>query len=182
MKIKYFFLGLLTSLLIISSFLYYVYNSNQETKIQNEEIMFNLVNLRELNLDEFENIGITNKSKSDTHDFFVINYWATWCKPCVSEMPSLIQLSKKEEFKNIKFIFATDEKKEKVINFLKKNKFSDNDLFYLYDKHNSNHQLEHKYLPTKYIIDRKKMIAYKIDGELDFNTNLFFNTLLTITK
>lgn len=32
---------------------------------------------------------------------FVVNFWATWCKPCVKEMPDLLKTS--EQFKDEKF-------------------------------------------------------------------------------
>ena len=32
---------------------------------------------------------------------YVINFWATWCKPCVKEMPDLMKINQK--FKNGKF-------------------------------------------------------------------------------
>jgi len=31
----------------------------------------------------------------------IVNFWATWCKPCKEEMPSLDNLSQNENFKNL---------------------------------------------------------------------------------
>lgn len=41
---------------------------------------------------------LLNKRNDTT---FVINFWATWCKPCVKEMPDLLKADQK--FKNEKF-------------------------------------------------------------------------------
>jgi thiol-disulfide isomerase/thioredoxin len=38
-------------------------------------------------------------STSDT--VYLVNYWATWCKPCIEELPDFLKLN--EEYKNRKF-------------------------------------------------------------------------------
>jgi thiol-disulfide isomerase/thioredoxin len=45
------------------------------------------------------------KNKSDTT--FVINFWASWCKPCVKELPAFEELNLKNENKNIKVILIS---------------------------------------------------------------------------
>ena len=42
------------------------------------------------------------------HDFkgqvVVLNFWATWCSPCVQEMPSLIEMSQRVKDKGVKVL------------------------------------------------------------------------------
>ena len=42
----------------------------------------------------------------------LINFWATWCKPCVEEMPSLIQEVKNHEADSLQLILVSLDDKE----------------------------------------------------------------------
>jgi len=38
---------------------------------------------------------------------YVVNFWATWCEPCVKELPAFQQVQKKCEGHKVKFIFVS---------------------------------------------------------------------------
>ena len=61
-------------------------------------------------------------NQSDT--VYVINFWATWCKPCIEELPAFQKLDSLYRDKKVKVIlFSLDSKKqvnEKLLPFLKK--------------------------------------------------------------
>jgi thiol-disulfide isomerase/thioredoxin len=51
----------------------------------------------------------------------LINFWATWCAPCVEEFPMIVELSDKYEGKGLKvYYFSADwsDRKDAVIKFL----------------------------------------------------------------
>jgi len=50
----------------------------------------------------------------------VLNYWATWCGPCVAEMPSLMKLMERTAESSVDYAFVTSEPEEKVRPFLEK--------------------------------------------------------------
>lgn len=37
-------------------------------------------------------------------DLLVVNYWATWCGPCVEELPYFVRLSKEYNEENVRFV------------------------------------------------------------------------------
>ncbi len=61
--------------------------------------------------------------KSDTT--YVINFWATWCKPCVAELPYFLELHEKYKDQKYKFIFVSldfpKQIQKKLVPFLEKN-------------------------------------------------------------
>jgi thiol-disulfide isomerase/thioredoxin len=50
----------------------------------------------------------------------LVNFWATWCKPCIMEMPSLIHLQELMNEEPIEFIFASDEDADQISKFISK--------------------------------------------------------------
>lgn len=57
---------------------------------------------------------------------YLVNFWATWCAPCVAELPSFEQLQKESANKPVKVILLSMDFKSKlksdVIPFVQKNK------------------------------------------------------------
>ncbi|KAB0632277.1 TlpA family protein disulfide reductase [Burkholderia latens] len=50
----------------------------------------------------------------------VVNFWASWCGPCVEEMPELVALSHQYRQKGIRFIGIGVDSNQNVKNFLQK--------------------------------------------------------------
>lgn len=53
-----------------------------------------------------------------------VNFWATWCRPCIKEMPSIAALQTQMAGKNIEFFFASDEEVEKIQKFMDSRKMN----------------------------------------------------------
>lgn len=56
---------------------------------------------------------------------YVVEFWATWCGPCIASMPHLSELQKKYADYGVEFISVSDEDLQTVISFLFKENKSD---------------------------------------------------------
>ncbi|MDH3381944.1 MAG: redoxin domain-containing protein, partial [Flavobacteriaceae bacterium] len=54
---------------------------------------------------DFENFKPFTQQQDDL--IYVINFWATWCKPCVEELPAFIKLHEKYQNKNVKVLLVS---------------------------------------------------------------------------
>jgi thiol-disulfide isomerase/thioredoxin len=65
-------------------------------------------------------------NNSDTT--YIVNFWATWCKPCVAELPEFEKINTDYKSKKVKVILVTMDFKEELTKrvkpFLQKNKYT----------------------------------------------------------
>ncbi len=73
--------------------------------------------------DKISDLEKRTDSSSDTT--YVINFWATWCKPCVDEMPYFLAFAKKHQDHPTKLILVSldfpDQAASKLIPYLQQN-------------------------------------------------------------
>ncbi len=50
---------------------------------------------------------LAEKTVKNNDTLYVVNFWATWCKPCVAEMPYFELASKKFTNKKVKVVFVS---------------------------------------------------------------------------
>ena len=95
-----------------------------------------------------------------------INYWGSWCPPCVAEMPSIQKLYESKGQK-IKFVLIAIQDKPTTFNpFLQKNKYT----MPVYEPKSpiSNNMLP-KVFPTTYILNKKGEIVLNETKTRDWN-------------
>ena len=97
----------------------------------------------------------------------LINFWATWCAPCIKEMPYLDQFEKKYKYKGFSVLaVSVDNQKSlsQVRSFIKTKKFSF-DIFLdpnmqIFKKLNGN------LMPTNVLIDKSGKVVWRHYGYL----------------
>lgn len=96
----------------------------------------------------------------------VVNFWATWCAPCVAEMPGFQNLYD-EYGDRVSFLFVANDEKAKVQKFIEKRDYTFPVYFQVSQ---APRELQSSSLPTTYFIDREgKIHVYKV-GAADWNS------------
>lgn len=118
-----------------------------------------------------------NLSSFIDSNYIIVNFWATWCPPCIKEIPDLIdlELKFKEKFKVI-FISVDSSPKETITKFLKKNSFR-NFQTYIDEDLKVAKKLEVKVMPTSIIIDSKLNEVSRIKGYINWLDKKIINSL-----
>jgi thiol-disulfide isomerase/thioredoxin len=111
----------------------------------------------------------------------VLDFWATWCGPCIGSFPKMQELVTKFENDNVEFFFintwenkAPDEVKKKVVEFLEDNNYSFNVLFDYEDDIVDKYKV--RGIPTTIAIDKNgdiiSIVRYNDDLAAIINENM----------
>ena len=95
-----------------------------------------------------------------------LSYWATWCPPCIAEMPSIQKLYENYG-QQIDLVLITKENPETVSDFLTKENL---DLPVYNPAMKTPQGLNDERLPTSYLIDGNGKILIKETGASDWNS------------
>lgn len=97
-----------------------------------------------------------------------LNFWATWCPPCIAEMPSIQVLHDKFKLDNEVVILTLEVEgnQDKANQFMKRKKL---DLPIYYPHSSIPSELFKGSLPTTIILDKEGNIAYTTFGMADYS-------------
>jgi peroxiredoxin len=118
--------------------------------------------------------GIKDLVANNSDKLRLINVWATWCGPCVSEYPDFITINRMYRGRDFEFIsISADDpsKKESVLKFLKRKESSvKNYLFSIDDKYKLIEAVDPKWqgaLPYTILVAPGGKIIYAKQGPID---------------
>jgi cytochrome c biogenesis protein CcmG/thiol:disulfide interchange protein DsbE len=127
-------------------------------------------------LPDFESKTIKNepiKLSQFAGKIVILNFWASWCGPCVEEMPSLIKLV--QAFPNDIDLVAIsgDSNMEDIESFMKSfpELKTQPNIHMIFDQDKKLSQQYQVYrLPESFVLDRTQKMVKKISGTIDWHT------------
>ncbi|KAB7529598.1 redoxin domain-containing protein [Flagellimonas olearia] len=96
----------------------------------------------------------------------VVNIWATWCPPCVAELPSFVELYGDYKDKVV-FAFVANDDRDKVLQFLEKKGYQ---LPVYFQTTSTPKELVSKSIPATYVISKSGKIVVDEKGAADWNS------------
>ena len=144
--------------------------TDKKIKRKNDQKKFTTVKLTDLNgkpisLDQFKGRTI------------FLNFWATWCKPCIREMPSIDSAQRLLSKNGIVFLLASGENTEQIKEFKENCRF---DLNFV--SLTNVEELSMDGLPTTYIYNPKGENVFAETGYRKWNDSTNIEMLLKINN
>ena len=99
----------------------------------------------------------------------VVNFWATWCPPCIAEMPSF-QALYEDYGDKVSFYFVSSEEPQKLQQFINKRGYS---LPVYLPLSTIPDKLKTNSLPTTYVLGRSGEIVVEKTGSADWDSSTF---------
>lgn len=156
-------------------FLNILFSCNQTKAIKEENITETKKQIAPVLTDYTQ---LFSKFSSESEKIYVVNYWATWCKPCIEELPHFMEVNKAFS-KNVNFemilvsLDKADARETDVLPFIEKNNIT-TDVFILSDNKRMTQWIPlvnerwSGAIPATAIYKNGKQVAFK-EGQLSKN-------------
>lgn len=107
-----------------------------------------------------------------------VNNWASWCPPCVAEMPTIQKLKNKVKEGNIVFVMVSfDDNAEKAKSFMNKKGY-DLEVYFP----GKNYPYSTSSIPATFILNKSGEIVSKYEGMADYSSDDFVGQLRKLSK
>jgi cytochrome c biogenesis protein CcmG, thiol:disulfide interchange protein DsbE len=109
----------------------------------------------------------------------VLNFWGSWCAPCIAETPSLVNMQRRLQTKGVVVVAISADKDEAAYR-----KFIKNYGINFVTVRDPSERIQHLYgtiqLPETYIIDRNGVLRRKFANAVDWNSPEVLQFLLSL--
>ena len=109
----------------------------------------------------------------------IYNFWASWCQPCLAEMPSMIALKKRFKPDEVSIVAINTDEEDQKVNIQKTlSKLGITNEFIIVPDQNSKLVTDFKVsaIPVTIIYHRGKVVHFS-NGPMDFNSEEIFEKM-----
>jgi len=165
----------MVKLLIFVIFFFYNASANEKSELVFQKITKNHSKIELTDIDDNQ-----IKLNKYTKELIIINFWATWCTPCIKEIPELVELEKKFADKvDVLFISVGLNPAKDVSFFLKKNNYEKIDVFIDHNLKISKN-LEISQIPSTIILDKSRNEIIRSSGYIKWNSEKIFDVIKSL--
>ncbi len=129
---------------------------------------------KEVTIEHLSPEGLADLLKNDTDELLLINFWATWCGPCIIEYPEFVTMQRMYGARDFRFVSISmdaPDQSEKALKFLKSKESAVTN--YIMDTEDKYEVIEvvgkdwDGSLPITLLIEPGGKIAHKVPGTID---------------
>lgn len=129
---------------------------------------------REVSLEKLSPAGLADLLKNDSDKLLLVNFWATWCGPCIIEYPEFVTMQRMYGARDFQFVSVSmdaPDQLEKALKFLKSKASALPN--YLMDTENKYEVIKvvgsdwDGSLPITLLIEPEGKVAYRAPGTID---------------
>ena len=110
----------------------------------------------------------------------VVNFWATWCPPCVEELPSLESAWQRYRQQGLVVLAVSDEEADIVTSFLERLPTDITFPVLIDSDMKTGNRWQIRGLPTTVVVDRRGHLYWRREGQLDFSASDVNEKLLAL--
>tara|TARA_B100000470_G_scaffold190522_1_gene157363 strand:+ start:50 stop:556 length:507 start_codon:yes stop_codon:yes gene_type:complete len=124
--------------------------------------------------------GIEHSLEQYRGKVVVVNFWATWCPPCVEELPSLENAWQRYRQQGLVVLAVSGEESDVVTSFLER--LPSDITFPALIDHDMKvgNRWQIRGLPTTVVVDRSGHLHWRAEGQLDFSASKIDEMLLAL--
>lgn len=129
---------------------------------------------KEVTIEKLSPSGLADLLKNNTDELLLVNFWATWCGPCIIEYPEFVTIQRmygERDFQFVSVSMDTPDQMDKALKFLKgKSSALPNYIMDTEDKYEVIKVVGEEWdgsLPITILIEPGGKVAYRVPGTID---------------